>query len=65
MDLNVWLAFCAASVAVLIIPGPTILLVSSYAISQGRRVAVAVAGGVALGDLLAMAASLAGLGWAR
>nr|WP_281494091.1 LysE family translocator [Jannaschia sp. S6380] len=44
------------------VPGPTILLVMSYALGQGRRVAVASAGGVALGDAVAMTASLAGLG---
>jgi len=57
-----WLAFIAASGVLLIIPGPTILLVMSYALSQGRRVAVAMALGVALGDLIAMTASLVGLG---
>ncbi len=62
MDVNLWLAFVAASTALLIIPGPTILLVLSYALSQGKRVAVASASGVALGDLVAMSASLAGLG---
>jgi len=62
MDLNLWLAFVAASIALLIIPGPTILLVLSYAISQGRKVALATALGVALGDLIAMSASLLGLG---
>ena len=62
MPLDTWLAFVAASTILLIIPGPTILLVLSYAISQGRRVAVSPAAGVALGDLIAMTASLAGLG---
>ncbi|WP_371156469.1 LysE family translocator [Jannaschia sp. 2305UL9-9] len=62
MDFTLWLAFAAASTALLMIPGPTILLVMSYALSQGRRVAVASAGGVALGDAIAMTASLAGLG---
>ncbi|MBN2905620.1 MAG: LysE family translocator [Rhodobacteraceae bacterium] len=62
MPLDLWFAFVAASVVLLIIPGPTILLVLSYALSQGRRVAVAMALGVALGDLVAMSASLAGLG---
>ncbi|MCK5500634.1 MAG: LysE family translocator, partial [Tritonibacter mobilis] len=59
---HVWLAFASASIALLLIPGPTVLLVLSYAISQGKRVAVATAAGVALGDLVAMSASLAGLG---
>lgn len=62
MDLDLWLAFVAAATALLLIPGPTVLLVLSYALSQGRRVAVASASGVALGDLAAMSASLAGLG---
>ena len=48
--------------ALLLIPGPTVVLVLSYALSQGRRVAVATAAGVALGDLIAMTASLAGVG---
>jgi threonine/homoserine/homoserine lactone efflux protein len=62
MDFQVWLAFVAASLALLLIPGPTVLLVLSYAISQGKRVAIATVGGVALGDFIAMSASLAGLG---
>lgn len=62
MDLETWLAFVAASTALLLIPGPTVLLVLSYALSQGRRVALATAAGVAFGDLIAMSASLAGLG---
>lgn len=62
MDLSVWLAFAAASTALLLIPGPTVLLVLSYAIGQGKRVAVPTALGVATGDLVAMSASLAGLG---
>lgn len=62
MDLSLWLAFTAASTALLLIPGPTVLLVLAYAVGQGRRVAVPTAVGVALGDLVAMSASLAGLG---
>lgn len=62
MDLHIWLAFAAASTALLLIPGPTVLLVLSYALSQGRRVALATVAGVALGDFIAMTASLAGLG---
>ncbi|MBO6602945.1 MAG: LysE family translocator [Roseicyclus sp.] len=62
MSFEIWLAFVAASTALLLIPGPTVLLVLSYALSQGRRVAVSTAAGVALGDLVAMTASLAGLG---
>lgn len=62
MTFDIWLAFCAASMALLLIPGPTVLLVLSYALSRGRSVALASAAGVALGDFVAMSASLAGLG---
>ncbi|MEM6303224.1 MAG: LysE family translocator [Pseudomonadota bacterium] len=62
MTLDLWLAFVAASTALLLIPGPTVLLVLSYALSKGRSVALASAAGVALGDFIAMTASLAGLG---
>ncbi|QFT97481.1 Homoserine/homoserine lactone efflux protein [Roseovarius sp. THAF8] len=62
MPLDLWLTFVAATLALLFIPGPTVLLVLSYALSQGKRIAVASATGVALGDLVAMTASLLGLG---
>ncbi|WP_370275490.1 LysE family translocator [Salipiger bermudensis] len=62
MPLDLWLTFVAASTALLLIPGPTVLLVLSYALAKGRSVAVASATGVALGDLTAMSLSLAGLG---
>lgn len=62
MPIETWLAFVAASAVLLLIPGPTILLVVSYALGQGRRVALPVATGVALGDFTAMTLSMLGLG---
>jgi len=62
MPLDNWLAFTAAAAVVLMIPGPTILLVVSYALGVGRRAGLAVVAGVALGDFTAMTLSLAGLG---
>lgn len=62
MDLQLWYTFVLASVVLLMIPGPTIVLVLTYALTQGRKVDVASAAGVAVGDLIAMTASLAGLG---
>jgi threonine/homoserine/homoserine lactone efflux protein len=62
MSLTAWLAFTAASAVLVLIPGPTVVLVVSYALTQGRRVALATVAGVALGDLVAMTLSLAGLG---
>lgn len=61
-DLHTWIAFVAAAEALLIIPGPTVLLVVSYALAQGRRSAWATVPGVAAGDFTAMALSLLGLG---
>lgn len=62
MSFEHWLAFVAASAVLLAIPGPTILLVISYALSHGRKVASATVAGVALGDFTAMTASMLGLG---
>lgn len=62
MTLETWLAFVAASSILLIIPGPTILLVVSYALGQGWRTALPMAVGVALGDFTAMTLSLLGIG---
>lgn len=62
MGLEIWLAFSAASIALLLIPGPTILLVLSYALSQGKKSALACVAGVVVGDLICMTASLLGLG---
>src|SRR5262252_3951917 len=62
MAFETWLAFVAASAILLIIPGPTILLVISYALGRGIRAALPVAVGVALGDFTAMTLSLLGLG---
>jgi threonine/homoserine/homoserine lactone efflux protein len=56
------LAFCAAAMLVLIIPGPTVALVIGYALGEGRRAAFAIVAGVALGDLTAMTLSLLGVG---
>ena len=62
MTFETWLAFAAAAAVLLVIPGPTILLVVSYALGQGWRTALPMAAGVALGDFTAMTLSLLGLG---
>lgn len=62
MPFETWLAFTAAAAVLLVIPGPTILLVVSYALGQGWRTALPMAVGVALGDFTAMTLSLLGLG---
>lgn len=62
MALDHWLAFAAASAVLLAIPGPTVLLVISYALGHGRRAAWSTVAGVTLGDFTAMTTSLVGLG---
>ena len=62
MSFETWLAFAAASTVLLVIPGPTVLLVVSYALGQGWRTALPMAVGVALGDFTAMTLSMLGLG---
>lgn len=55
-------AFVLASVILLLIPGPTIVLVISQALAHGRRTALASVMGVGLGDLIATSVSIAGAG---
>ncbi|BCH22839.1 lysine transporter LysE [Mesorhizobium sp. L-8-10] len=62
MTIETWAAFVAASAVLLVIPGPTILLVVSYALGQGWRTALPMAVGVALGDFTAMTLSMLGIG---
>ena len=62
MSLELYLPFLFATAILLATPGPTILLTVSYALAQGRGVALAVVAGVILGDLMAMSATLFGLG---
>jgi len=62
MTIEIWAAFAAASALLLTIPGPTVLLVVSYALGQGWRTALPMAVGVALGDFTAMTLSMLGLG---
>jgi threonine/homoserine/homoserine lactone efflux protein len=62
MPLELWLAFTAATIVLLLIPGPTVLLVVSYALGQGWRTALPMAVGVALGDFTAMTLSMLGVG---
>lgn len=62
MALEHWLAFAAASAVLVAIPGPTVLLVISYALGHGRKAARATVAGVALGDFTSMTASMLGLG---
>jgi threonine/homoserine/homoserine lactone efflux protein len=62
MPVEVWLAFVAASVILLVIPGPTILTVISYSVAHGRRANMPLVAAVSMGDSTALVLSLLGLG---
>ena len=62
MTLEVWIAFFVASAVLIAIPGPTVMLVVSYALGRGKSSGYATVPGVTLGDFTAMTVSLLGAG---
>ncbi|NNK56174.1 MAG: LysE family translocator [Desulfofustis sp.] len=62
MSLELYIGFVLASCLILIIPGPTIILVVSQAITHGKKAVVPLSAGVVTGDFTAMTLSLLGLG---
>ncbi|MEH6545713.1 MAG: LysE family translocator [Sneathiella sp.] len=62
MLFELWLSFFVASAALLAIPGPTVMLVVSYALGRGRSTGWWTVPGVTLGDFTAMTVSLLGAG---
>lgn len=56
------LTFAAAAFAVILIPGPTVLMVTGYALTAGLRTAMLSILGVCLGDATAMTLTFVGLG---
>tara|TARA_R110002020_G_scaffold96186_24_gene230626 strand:+ start:137 stop:778 length:642 start_codon:yes stop_codon:yes gene_type:complete len=62
VSLDHFAAFVVASVILLVIPGPTIIMVITQALAHGRRIALASVLGVGLGDLVATSLSIAGAG---
>ena len=62
MSFDIWLAYTVAAFIIIILPGPTILLVVTRSIHHGITAAIPLVIGVFLGDLIAMIGSLLGLG---
>ncbi len=62
MSITVWLAFAAASAAMGLVPGPGVVSIVGYALGAGRRVALASVAGMAVGNAVAITASLTGVG---
>lgn len=61
MTMEMWLAFVVTATVVLMIPGPTILLVVTQSLSHGRRATFPLVAGVGAGTLLSILMSLLGL----
>lgn len=62
MSLDIYLAYVLASALLVVLPGPTVMLVVANALSRGRPAAMKSVIGVGLGDVTAMVISFAGLG---
>ena len=62
MNIDVWLAYAIAASIILVIPGPTIILVISQAVCHGKKSVIPLVAGVVLGDFTDMVLSLLGLG---
>ncbi|RVU36385.1 LysE family translocator [Hwanghaeella grinnelliae] len=62
MSLETWIAYAVATEILLIIPGPTVLLVIGYALTRGRGPALWAVVGSCLGMTCAFAVTFAGLG---
>lgn len=62
MSLEIWITYIVTTAIILVIPGPTIILVISQAVTHGRKSVVPLVAGVVLGDFTAMTLSLLGLG---
>lgn len=62
MNIEIWIPFVFAATLILIIPGPTIILVISQSVTHGPKSVVPLVAGVLFGDFTAMTLSLLGLG---
>lgn len=62
MNIESFIPFVLASALILVIPGPTVILVITQAVAYGRKSVIPLAAGVMLGDFTAMTCSLLGLG---
>ena len=62
MNIELWLGFVIASSIMLAIPGPTVLIVISYALTHGKRANLPLIFAVILGTTVAVGGSLLGLG---
>ena len=62
MSFETWLAFAIAASVIILIPGPTVMMLVGYGLAKGRGIALLTMPGVALGNLLAITLAFAGVG---
>jgi threonine/homoserine/homoserine lactone efflux protein len=62
MSFELWLSFAVASAVLVAMPGPTVMMVVSFALTKGKRAIPASTLGVAAADFTAMTVSLMGAG---
>lgn len=62
MDIERWVPFALAALLLAVLPGPGVASIVGFAFSSGRRAALASVAGMATGNAMAVAASLAGAG---
>lgn len=62
MTLETWIAFAIASQILLIVPGPTVMLIVGYGLTQGARAALMAVLGGCLGTASAFVVAFGGLG---
>jgi len=60
-ELTTLLLFIGASFVLLVVPGPTIALIISKSVAQGRKVALPMIAGIAIGGAVAATLALAGV----
>ena len=60
-DLSTVLAFCAATIALLLIPGPAVIYILNRSIADGRRVGLAAVAGLEVGDAIQVFFAAVGL----
>lgn len=62
MSWHVWIGFAVAAALIGLVPGPGVMSIIGYAVTAGRRVALASVAGIAIGNGIAMTLSLLGVG---
>ncbi|WP_262689550.1 LysE family translocator [Kordiimonas aestuarii] len=62
MLFELWLSFAVTSAVLVAMPGPTVMMVVSFALTKGKRAIPASVLGVSAGDFTAMTVSLMGAG---